>query len=182
MISKNMHYLLLCSCFGLSAGTVYAQGDCTKRMAINHNLIDILDGTPRLDLIKVLKLENNIKKLKSDMRSRSFSDVVSDIITVATDYLNQAGASRDQFFDIIRQWAEQRQCINSLLCRQWCAQVEGDERAFLRSLLTSFHDIEQFLSDLDCFLKDFRHSCPKSSEQVKKALEEIRSRRSRGAL
>lgn len=181
MLSTNMRSLLLFTGFCLSAGALHA-GACSNRMTINHDLLKILDGTSRLDFIEILKLENKIKDLRSKLRDQPLTDVVNNGIEIATDYLNRAGENRSQFFGLIKQWATQRQRLNAPLCRQWCAEIEGDERALLRSLLTSIQNVEDFLSDLDCFLKDLRQSCPKSMEQLKKMLAETRARRAKGEL
>ena len=183
MLSKTMHHLLLCGLSCVSIGTLCAhEGACANRITINHALIGISDGTSNIDFVEILSLEQNIKKVRSEISNKPLAETVSKIVDVSMDYLNKAGANRPYFFSLIRQWSEQRQRQGSCLCRQWCAQVEGDERALLRASLATLADVEQFLSDLDCFLKDLRNSCPKSAEKFKKMLAEVRAKRARGEL
>ena len=180
--------------------------DFNKRVLIDNILIKIIDGTPRMNFIKMLKLENAIKSLREGDRSghgsidctgekvtlkqlveieksgnaspkllsNALADATNQFEAASKDYLKEARGFKDLMLSIIQQWASLRGREDSQLC-QWGKQPAGEEFSFLKRSVVTAEALDRFLVELSCFMKDLRHSCPRSTELFQKALADIRA-------
>ncbi len=161
-----------------------------KRIKIDHKIIDSVDGTPRINIIKILTLEEGILKMqegenshglfsyegkklttkqlveieKKIKKSKTLKDSLYEAIAhfekITHSYLNEARGFKSQMCALIKKWADQRK-VKSILV-EWGNQSSGQELEQLKKLASTFEEFDALLDDLSCFLKDMRYSCRKS--------------------
>jgi hypothetical protein len=168
---------------------------CHKRVRIDHKIIKVVDGTPRIDMVKILNLENGLLKMQEGDHGGLFTlegkryttkqllelekkgrrlkgplnDAISHFEKITRSYLHEARGFKPQMCALIKKWAEQRK-VKSILV-EWGNQGEGQELEQLKKLAPTFEDFDGLLSDLSCFLKDLRFSCKESWEAFLKVIK-----------
>lgn len=169
-----------------------------KKIKIDHKTVRIIDGTPLIDMKKISELEEELKKMQfgdngkgiltygnkfvtikelveleknHKGRAKLMQEALDGAIThyekITRSHLREARGFKSQMCALITRWAEQRGIGNSILV-DWGNQPEGQELDQLRKLATSFEIFDNLLSDLLCYLRDLRFSCPKSWAKFQK--------------
>lgn len=207
MSSKLIYYCAAgASCLSINL-RAEVQSDFNKRVLIDNTLIKLVDGTPKSDFVKMLKLENAMKALQNGSRDgkglvdyagekitlktlveveknthnnaekvlikNAIEDTTNQFETASKDYLSEARGFKDLMLTIIQQWASLRGREDSQLC-QWGKQPAGEEFSFLKRSVNTATALDLFFTDLACFMKDLRHSCPHSAAQFKKMIEDTK--------
>lgn len=87
-------------------------------------------------------------------------------------FMDQAQGAKAQVVILIGEWAEKRNRLDSHLL-QWSQASEENEFTLFRDDITSFFLLDQFCSDLICYLSDLMRSCPKANAQFEQLKEQF---------
>lgn len=177
----------------LKSGVV-AEDECEVPLEIKHKAITIVDGTPKADIVQLLRLRNDIKKLKEGnkgnglivcegkmytlnqlliaehehrINEKNIPACLNDALTKFEEASNQYLAQARGFKGVMLDVINQwaeQRGRLDSILLQWGSQPAGTEHAQMRKMITSFVLLDRFLGDLSCFLKDFRFTCKKSTK------------------
>lgn len=188
-MKKHFFSLLLLAPFLL----VNADTKKITHEAIVSPVLKLIDGTNRLNLIKIIQFRKWLRELHwinpqiefrgklytlkqlADLEASMIPEEFKQVFTRATEkfaevavpYMEDAAGSEEYIRELVKQWAAQRSRSKSLLL-EWCELTSHAQAVFYKNIKT-FRDLNQFLEDLEIFLGDFIQSCPKSLEQIKNA-------------
>lgn len=87
-------------------------------------------------------------------------------------FMDQAQGAKAQVVILIGEWAEKRNRLDSHLLR-WSQASEENEFTLFRNDINSFALLDQFCSDLICYLSDLMRSCPKANAQFEQLKEQF---------
>ena len=191
------HHIIACALFGSLSIPVWALDPITP-ITLNVDTLKMVDGTPLVNLVEIMKFKAKIRKMLDQKltSSCSFKDLVklesqlsaSDrtvavqrFITqfekTAQPYLKDIHVARDIINPCINSWSKQRKQPNTLLRVLNTNEFQpGKEHALFTKHITSLKTLDQFLEDLHLFLSDFVASLPKSFAKYQAALTRATSR------
>lgn len=177
----------------LPFGYIHAEHKKIVYQAIVSPVLKFIDGTNRLNLIKIIQFRKWLRELHwinpqiefdgklhtikqlTDLESNlspeefkyAFAKAIEKFAEVAVPYMQDAAGSEDYIKELVKQWSVQRNRPQSSLL-EWSELTSHAQAVFYKNIKT-FRDLNQFLEDLEIFLGDFIQSCPKSLEQIKNA-------------
>lgn len=126
-------------------------------------------------LVELSAMETNINNLSADERvafenARSF--VLNRFTEISAPYMESVKGSKKHMVGLIEKWSVMRNRRDSELLN-WSHLGEAEELNAFNDNMHSYKVIDQFLSDLTCFLADLVRSCKKSWERYK---QEVRNK------
>lgn len=162
-------------------------------ITLNVDTLKIVDGTPLVNLVEIVKFKAKIRnmldqkitnscsfkdlvKLESQLSTADRTVAVQRFITqfekTAHPYLKDIHVARDIINPCINAWSKQRQQPNTLLRVLNTNEFQpGKEHTLFVKHITSLKALDQFLEDLHLFLSDFIASLPKSFAKYQAALK-----------
>lgn len=163
--------------------------------AINSPELQFVDGTTRINILKIINFRKNLRELHfltqsiefngkkysikqlTDMERdgnltgndfvQTFASAIKRFADLAVPYMQDAEGSENLIKKLVKQWSIQRNRPYTLLL-EWSELTHHAQVVFYKNI-KSFTDLTHFLEDLETFLGDLIQSCPKSLEQIKKA-------------
>jgi hypothetical protein len=90
--------------------------------------------------------------------------VVEYFIETIQPFMGQARGAKSQVTVLIGEWAEKHNRKDSDLLR-WAETTEDEEFNLFKKNIQSFEALDNFCTDLVCFLGDLIRSCPRANKQ-----------------
>lgn len=87
-------------------------------------------------------------------------------------FMDQAQGTKEQVVIIMQEWAQRRNRPDSYLLH-WSKVTEENEFILFHNDIVSFFFLDQFCSDLVCYLSDLMRSCPKANVQFEQLKEQF---------
>lgn len=111
------------------------------------------------------------EKIRAKLKT-ALSAAIEYFINTIEPFMGQANGAKKQVVILIEEWAEKRNRQNSELLH-WAETEEGKEFDVFKKNAKNFEALDDFCTDLVCFLGDLMRSCPKANKQFEKLKDEF---------
>lgn len=114
---------------------------------------------------------------KNQFFKAALNDAHNKVQALTNSYISHARSFKRQMTTIIKSWSELRN-VDTIL-NEWSKQGAGHELQQLKKLAPTLTMLDEFLSHLALFLKDFRESLPKTFGNLKSDSKKSGSKKAR---
>lgn len=114
-------------------------------------------------LVEIEKESGNDQQIKNEL-NEILAQVKDDFIKLNEKFIKQIQGFKEMVITLMRESCNKRNIAHSFMLSWADTQAGQEEESFKRSM-TSFAQLNKFLTDLDGFLKDIYDSCPKGRKQ-----------------
>lgn len=164
MDETNVHKII---CMGqlitkLESGIPVIDKETKKQTILPYNFENKTYKLSELALLESELEQKNEEKRLAELKTL-LENIKEVFLNLTGPFLRDARGTRQQMFELIKEWSNKRKRYDTLLLG-W---MVGSEEISFRKNITSFQIFVTFNEDLTTFLKDLLYSCPKARQKFR---------------